>query len=155
MKKNMLALGLMAGLLWVATAVADDNKNATFGDAKFIAWEGDQSWPTGDGAQVIKDYSVPIYIGLPSKKYTVLGRILDDRRSGIGVVGKAFAEGLFSEKDRQRDCANQAKYRGADAVLLTSNEKIIQAFHLSEQDVHETAPLFQHKDKVVLAIKFQ
>ena len=54
---------------------------------------------------------MPIYLGLPNRPYKVLGRVYDDRTSGIGVMGRAFSEGLFSERDRQRDCADQAKYR--------------------------------------------
>ena len=54
-----------------------------------------------------------------------------------------------------RDCANQAKYRGADAVLVTSNEKVLKAFQLTEKEIERTAPLFQHKHKIVLAIKMK
>ena len=138
----------------ITASFAGDEKEAKFGDTKFVVYEGEQSWPTGESAQINNDFSIPIYIGLPTKKYKVLGRIYDERKSGVGVVGKAFAEGLFSEKDRQRDCANQARFRGADAVLVTSNEKIIKALGVSNEDVHDTAPLFDHKDKVVVAIKF-
>lgn len=126
-----------------------------FGDAKFIAYEGPQKWPTSESAQVIKDHAVPIYIGLPSKKYTILGRIYDERSRGIGIVTRAFAEGLFSEKNRQRDCANQAKHRGGDAVLITANEAIIKAFGLTSKDLEKSTPLFDHKDKITLVIKFE
>ena len=155
MKK--IALGLAVALVMglVPSVQAGDTGKA-FGDAHFIAYEGSfKNWPTGDKAQVIKDYAVPIYIELPEKKYKVLGRIYDPRRSGIGIVGRAIAEGLFAEKDRQRDCANQAKYREGDAVLVTKDERIIKALGVDATEIEKTAPLFDHKDKVVLAIKFQ
>lgn len=155
MKKSVILLALIVGVVSPSHLFAGENKEAKFGDTKFLAYEGEQSWPTGESAQVISDYSVPIYIGLPTKKYKVVGRILDPRRSGFGVVGKAFAEGVASEKERMRDCANQAKFRGANAVLVTHDEKIIKALGLSRDDVHDTAPLFDHKDKIVLAITLQ
>lgn len=141
------------GLAATLPGAAEDK---AFGDAHFIAYEGSvKSWPTGDAPQVIKDYAVPIYIGLPGKKYKVLGRICDPRKTGIGIVGRGIAEGLFPEKDRQRDCANLAKYREADAVLVTKDKKIIKAFGLDTAEIEKTAPLFAHKDKLVLAIKFE
>jgi hypothetical protein len=126
-----------------------------FGDAKYLTYEGTQSWPTGDRAQIMSDFSVPIYLGLPNKRYKVLGRVYDDRTTGVGVMTRAFAEGLFSEKDRQRDCADQAKYRGGDALLVTNDERVIKAFGLSREELSKTTPLFQHKDSVTLVIKFE
>jgi hypothetical protein len=149
-------LGVMAVIAVLAgggvAAHAQDAKK--FGDTVFLKYEGAQSWPTSDRSQIISDFAVPIYLGLPNKRYKVLGRIYDERTSGIGVMTKAFAEGLFSEKDRQRDSADQAKYRGGDAVIVTSDERIIGALGLSKEEVSKTAPLFQHKDSVVLVVKF-
>jgi hypothetical protein len=153
---KMIALGLAVALVIGLPHSVRAGDDKAFGDAHFIAYEGSfKNWPTGDKSQVIKDYAVPIYLELPDKKYKVLGRIYDSRRTGIGVVGRAFAEGLFSEKDRQRDCANQAKYREGDAVLVTKDERVIKALGLDAAEIEKTAPLFAHKDKVVLAIKFQ
>ena len=98
---------------------------------------------------------MPIYLGLPNKRYKVLGRVYDDRTTGIGVMTRAFAEGLFSEKDRQRDCADQAKYRGGDALLVTNDERIINALGLSKEELSKTTALFQHKDSATLVIKFE
>lgn len=125
-----------------------------FGDAAFLRYEGAQSWPQGSGAQIISEFAVPIYLGLPARPYKVLGRIYDGRTSGIGVMTRAFAEGLFPERDRQRDCAEQAKYQGGDAVLVTNDPRIIKALGLSADDLAKTTPLFQHKDSATLAIKF-
>ncbi len=154
MKSLCFAVAVLCGMAFSTPFSQGEEKAKKFGDADFIAYEGEQGWPTADKAEIIKDYAVPIYIGLPAKKYKVLGRIYDDRKSGMGVVGRAFAEGLFSEKDRQRDCASQAKYRGGDAVLVTNDEKIIKALGLSKEEIEKTTPLFDHKDKVTLAVKF-
>jgi hypothetical protein len=154
MRTTTMAMAWMVGI-GLAAAAAGAAEDKAFGDAHFMAYEGSvKSWPTGDAAQVIKDYAVPIYIGLPGKKYKVLGRIYDPRKTGIGVIGRGLAEGLFSEKDRQRDCASQAKYRQGDGVLVTKDKKIIEAFGLEAAEIEKTAPLFAHKDKLVLAIKF-
>ena len=147
-------LAMVAVLACGSLGVGAQDGGKKFGDAKFLKYEGTQKWPTGDGAQIISDFAVPIYLGLPSKHYRILGRIYDDRTTGVGVVGRAFSEGLFSEKDRQRDCADQAKFQGGDAVLITSDAGIIKAFGLSKDDLSKTTPLFQHKDSVTLAIKF-
>lgn len=154
MKRSLLAallLALCAMLPRVAPAA--DRSDARFGDAHFIAYEGEQKWPTASSTEALESYAVPIYIGLPTRSYKVLGRIYDPRTTGIGVVGRAFAEGLFPEKDRQRDVANQAQFRGGNAVLVTSDPRILKVLDLSEQEVRKTAPLFEHKDKVVLAIE--
>ena len=142
-------------LLCGAVSASAQEAGKKFGDAKFLTFEGTQKWPTGDRAQIISDFSVPIYLGLPNKSYKVLGRVYDDRTTGIGVVGRAFSEGLGSEKDRQRDCADQAKYRGGDAVLVTSDERVITALGLSKEELSKTTPLFQHRDSAALVIKFE
>jgi hypothetical protein len=147
-------LAMVAVLACGGLGVSAQEGGKKFGDAKYLKYEGAQKWPTGDRAQIISDFSLPIYLGLPNKHYKVLGRIYDDRTTGVGVVGRAFSEGLFSEKDRQRDCADQAKFRGGDAVLVTNDERIIKVFGLSKDEISKTTPLFQHKDSVTLAIKF-
>ncbi len=153
MKAVLGVMAVVAVLACGGVAHAQDAKK--FGDAVYLTYEGTQSWPTGDRAQIVSDFAVPIYLGLPNKRYKVLGRIYDERTSGIGVMTRAFAEGLFSEKDRQRDCADQAKYRGGDAVLVTSDERIVGPLGLSKEELSKTAPLFQHKDSAVLVIKFE
>lgn len=151
---KVLAAALVAVLACGAVSVSAQEAGKKFGDAKFLTFEGTQKWPTGDRAQIISDFSVPIYLGLPNKPYKVLGRVYDDRTTGMGVVGRAFSEGLFSEKDRQRDVADQAKYRGGDAVLVTNDERIVSALGLSREELSKTTPLFQHRDSATLVIKF-
>ena len=154
MKRVYLLIPLLA-LVMLTLSCASSGKGGKFGDAAFIGYQGVQRWPTGNSAQVITDFAVPIYIGLPDRHYEVLGRIYDDRRSGVSIVGRAFAEGLFSERDRQRDVAAQAQSRGADAVLITNDDRVINSLGITKEEMEETTPLFNHKDKVTLAIKFE
>ena len=151
---KVVVAALVTVSLCVAVSAGAQEAGKKFGDAKFLKFEGTQKWPTTDRAQIISDFSVPIYLGLPNKSYKVLGRVYDDRTTGIGVMTRAFAEGLFSEKDRQRDCADQAKYRGGDAVLVTNDERIIGALGLNREELSKTTPLFQHRDSATLVIKF-
>jgi hypothetical protein len=154
MKRPLLAVMLLALCTMLPRVTpAADQSDTSFGDAHFIAYEGEQSWPRASSTEAIESYAVPIYIGLPTKRYKVLGRIYDPRTTGLDVVGRAFAEGLFPEKDRQRDVANQAKFRGGNAVLVTSDSRILKVLDLTEEEVRKTAPLFEHKDKVVLVIE--
>jgi hypothetical protein len=154
MSRLIRVLALVAALALGAPGARADESGKKFHDAAFLRYEGAQSWPTGERAQVVSDFAVPIYLGLPNKPYTVLGRIYDERTSGIGIMTRAFSEGLFSERDRQRDCADQAKFRGGDAVLVTNDERVIKALGVSRDELQKTTPLFQHKDSATLVIKF-
>ena len=155
MKTLVGMLGLMAILACSDVAARAQEPGKKFHDAAFLRYEGAQNWPTGDRAQIISDFAVPIYLSLPGKPYTVLGRVYDERTTGIGVMTRAFSEGLFSENDRRRDCADQAKYRGGDALLVTNDERVIKALGLSRDELSKTTPLFQHKDSATLVIKFE
>jgi hypothetical protein len=156
MEVTMKTLAWMLGLVTIvacgAGPAAAQDTGKKFNDAAFMGYEGAQMWPTGEGAQVVSDFAVPIYFGLPNRPYRVLGRVLDDR-TGFGVVGRALSH-LFSERDRQRDAADQAKFRGGDALVVTNDERIIKALGLSRDDVGKTASLLEHKDSVVLVVKF-
>ena len=46
---------------------------------------------------------------------------------------RAFSKGWFSEPDRQRDCPDQAKCRGGDAVLVTSDKHVLKALGLGRK----------------------
>ena len=108
----------------------------------------------GKGGVVNKDYSIPIYIGLPDKHFKVIGRIYDKRESGFDVMSRAFDEGLGSEKHRMRNVANQAKDHGADAVVVVEDENVFKAFNLTKREVRDSSPLFKYKHSIVLAVKF-
>lgn len=160
MKRLNLVLAVVLGLgaAWTMGVTAKESKSdkdeTKTGDTEFLAYEGAQSWPTASGTQINKDYSVPIYVGLPDKSYKVLGRISDKRTSGVDVVDKGFDEAFGKEKRRMRNVANQAKAHSADAVVVTDDEKVIKVFNLSKKELHESAPLFDYEHSVVLAIKF-
>lgn len=153
-----LALGLGLCLAGVTVASAKDKARDSedkVGDTAFSAYDGSQSWPTGKGGVVDKDYSIPIYIGLPDKHFKVIGRIYDKRDdSGFEAVGRAFDEGLGSEKHRMRNVANQAKDHGADAVVVVEDENVFKAFNLTKREVRDSSPLFKYKHSIVLAVKF-
>ena len=68
--------------------------------------------------------------------------------------GRAFDEGLGSEKHRMRNVANQAKDHGADAVIVVEDENVFKAFNLTKKEVRESSPLFKYKHSIVLAVKF-
>ena len=154
----LLAVVLGLGVAWTVAATAKERKSdkdeTKVGDTAFLAYEGSQSWPTGKASEVNKEYSIPIYIGLPNQSYKVIGRVYDKRQSGFDVVDRGFDEAFGAEHRRMRNCANQAKQHGADAILVTDDEKVIKVFNLSKKELHESTPLFKHPHSVVLAIKF-
>jgi len=156
MKRILVTFPVVLGLCVACSlnAAAKDKEETKVGNTAFTAYDGSQSWPTGTKAEINKDYSIPIYVGLPDKSYKVIGRITDKRDEGVEVVGKAFDEGLGSEKHRMRNVANQAKQHGADAVVVTDDEKVIKVFNLTSKELHESTPLFKHEHSVVLAVKF-
>ena len=158
MKRFIVTFAVVLGLCvtCITGAAAKDKKSddTKVGETAFTAFDKSQSWPTGSNPQINKDYSIPIYIGLPDKSYKVIGRITDKRDEGVAVMDKAFDEGLGSEKHRMRNCANQAKQHGADAVVVTDDEKVIKVFNLTKKELHESTPLFKYEHSVVLAIKF-
>jgi hypothetical protein len=147
-------LSLCAACAVSASAKDKQSDDTKVGDTAFTAYDGSQSWPTGTNPQINKEYSIPIYIGLPDKSYKVIGRITDKRDSGVDVMGKAFDEGLGSEKHRMRNVANQAKLHGADAVIVTDDEKVVKVFNLTKKELHESTPLFKYEHSIVLAVKF-
>ncbi len=157
MKRQFFVCAAVLGcwLPWVMPATAKDAEETKVGDTGFIAYEGAQDWPTAKTAQIIKDYSIPIYMGLPDKSYKVLGRIYDKRTSGFDEVGHGFDEAFGKEKYRMRDTANQAKLHDADAVMVTDDEKVLKVFDLKKKDLDKSSPLFESKGKIVLAIKLQ
>ncbi len=159
MKRLHVALALTLGLCVAGVMAAyakdkDEDSDDKVGDTAFSAYEGSQSWAKGKGAEVNKDYSVPIYIGLPDRRFKVIGRIYDKRESGFDAMSRAFDEGLGSEKHRMRNVANQAKDHGADAVIVTENEDVMKAFNLTKKEVRKSSPLFKYKHSIVVAVKF-
>lgn len=155
MKTLILSLALLFSMAinpLPQAAQADDK----FGDLRFAPYEGLQlNWPMGESVQVTQDHAVPIYVGLPNKKYYILGRIHVPRPGGVTIVKRGPSDDLFPEKNRQRECAMLAKQLGGSAVLVTGNANILKAFNLTKEEIEKTAPLYEHKDKLVLVIQFE
>lgn len=124
------------------------------GGTSFRAYDGKQDWPTGNGAQVLTEYSVPIYLGVPNKSYRVLGRIVDDRNDGVEVVGKELGGFFTGEKKKLRNIANQARRNGAEAVVITDHPDVVRALGVTERELKKTSPLGQDRQRAVLAVKF-
>ena len=155
MKILILSLALLLGV-GIASLPQPAQADDKFGDLRFVPYEGLQlSWPMPDSVQVTQDHAVPIYVGLPNKKYYILGRIHVPRADGVTIVKRGPSDDLFPEKSRQRDCASLAKHLGGTAVLVTGNATILKAFNLTKEQIQKTAPLHEHKDKLVLVIQFE
>lgn len=77
----------------------------------FIPYTGAQSdWPTSPGAMMETIDGIPVYHGLPSKPYSVLGEveIAQQTKLAPSTLGKA---------------ASEAKAHGADAVIVLEQGK--------------------------------
>jgi hypothetical protein len=100
--KNLLLLILTAALLWGC------------GTTEYMAYSGaQQNWPTAPGAMVGQG-AVPVYYGWPPRPYKVLGEV-------ASLTGQDYA--CFDLKARAiRAATEEAKKRGADAVIVMSRE---------------------------------
>lgn len=141
---------LLVGPVWGG---GKDDTEKTGGTA-FRGYDGEQGWPTGKGAQILTEYSVPIYLGLPNKSYRVLGRIVDDRNDGVEVIGKELGGFFTGEKKKLRNIANQARRNGADAVVITDHPEVARQLGVSERELKNTSPLGEGRRRAVLAVKF-
>jgi hypothetical protein len=154
MKTRTRNLLLLLAVVLASPLQAREEQGRDVRHTSFVGYEGPQKWPTGQAVGVIRDNAVPIYLGLPSQSYRVLGRIVDMRRGGFDEVGRAFSEAFSSEKARMGYCANQAVNHGGDTVLVTGDPRVISALKLTPEDLHRYTPLLDQKDKVTLVIKF-
>ncbi len=147
---------MLLGLLLVAWPVwsAEKPDNEKTGGTSFRGYEGEQDWPTGKGAQVLREYSVPIYLGVPDKRFRVLGRIVDDRNDGVEVVGKELGGFFTGERKKLRNIANQARLNGAEAVVITDHPDVVRALGVSDRELKKTSPLGKDRRRAVLAVKF-
>ena len=153
MNRNLSILIALTVSFTAATGFAKEEKGMKIGHTKYVAYEGNQKGPVGEAAQVIRNYSAPVYLGIPQTPYRILGRIVDDRH-GFDEISRAFSKAFAEEDARMSYCANQAILRGGDAVMVTGNEQVIKMLALTAEDLKENAPLFEQKDKVTLVIKF-
>lgn len=140
---------LIAALtIFLGTACKSPNTAYDVGNTGFLAYEGNQTdWPTEESALVEREFLVPVYHGLPPQPYTVMGCIIGTQQN---VIGRGLAEGLWSDRDRLRDVAAQAKLKGADAVMLTTHDRIMSALKIpAGEEGKQQRPLYNFPGAVV------
>ncbi len=153
MKTLILSLALLLGAGALPAPQASQAENQ-FGDFSFVPYGGIQiNWPQALNARVILDHAVPIYLGLPQRNYTLMGRIVASRVTVAGMKQWPPDE-IFNEMGRQRDCATLALQQGGNAVIVTDHPAILKAFNLTKEEIDRTAPLLANKEKLVLVIQF-
>jgi hypothetical protein len=143
----------VASLLLLAAAGCQSGPgSAEVGNTSFITYEGDQQhWPVSSNALVETDWPLPVYRELPGRRYKVLGRVIGTQQH---LIGRAFAEGLWSDRDRLRDACQQARRRGADAVLLTQDPELLRVLRVpSGEAARKEQPLYGF-DGAVVAIQW-
>lgn len=155
MKTLLTCLALLVGMGAFPTPQASQTDDR-FGDFIFAPYGGIQiNWPLAVNARVIQEHAVPIYLGLPQRSYTIMGRILAPHGAGVAaVVSKGPSDEIFNEMGRQRACATLAGQLGGNAVVVTDHPNILKAFNLTREEIEQTAPLLANKDKLVLVIQF-
>lgn len=152
MKRVSVTLAVL--LLSAAPLFAKKSDDETrTGGTRFVPYEGKQEWPTSKSPEITQSHAVPVYEGLPNKPYKVIGRIIDDRE-GIDLVGKELGGFFGGSKKRFRECANQAKLNGGDALVITDDARVVDQFELSRKERKETSPLAKDRDHLVLVVKF-
>lgn len=135
-----------------ASGCQTQSGRADLGDTGFIAFEGEQQdWPTSPNALVERDWPLPVYREFPARPYAILGRVIGTQKH---VIGRAFAEGLWSDRDRMRNVCFQAQSRGADAILLTQDPAILELLRVPSGDAGKAEqPLYDY-DGAVVAIQW-
>jgi hypothetical protein len=99
---------VVAGLL-LATALAG------CATADFMAYVGaQQKWPVASGSFVQRKFDLPVYFGAPDKPYIVLG-YMDTQSAPLAIWETGKDESI-------KPAVKEAAKRGADAIILLSNE---------------------------------
>lgn len=154
MKTLMLSLALLLGMGALPGPQAGQ-RDDRFSEFSFAPYGGVQiTWPVAENARVIQDHAVPIYLGLPQRRYIIMGRILASPSPGLITVKHVPPGEIFNEMGRQRSCASLARQQGGDAVVVTDHPAILKAFNLTKEEIEKTAPLLANKDRLVLVIRF-
>jgi hypothetical protein len=106
--KNLLLLTLTAALLWGCETT------------EFMAYQGaQQHWPTAPGAMVAANLAVPVYYGLPSRLYRVLGELATSKPQGWRLDVQSQAMEI---------AADEAKKLGADAIIVISRDASVSGY---------------------------
>jgi hypothetical protein len=149
---HLLCLCASIALLAGAFGCQSGPAPADVGNTSFLFFEGEQqNWPTSPNALVETDWPLPVYREFPSRPYKILGRVTGTQQH---LIGRAFAEGLWSDRDRLRNACVQASLRGADAVLLTQDPEILRLLRVPSGEAGRAdQPLYQY-DGAVVAIQW-
>jgi hypothetical protein len=140
-------IGIVLGLCVVgvmAVSAKDKDSDDKVGDTAFSAYDGSQSWPTGQrrrGEQGLRGADLHRIAGQEIQGDRPHLRQAQD--SGFDAMSRAFDEGLGSEKHRMRNVANQAKDHGADAVIVVEDEDVFKAFNLTKKEVRRVVAVVQ------------
>jgi hypothetical protein len=87
---------------------------------EFMPYSGtQQKWPTAPGAIVSTKLAVPVYHGLPPRPYTMLGELATSQ-------GQRWAWSDV-QSDAMETIAEEAKNRGADAIVVLSSDSAVTA----------------------------
>ena len=90
------------------------------GTTEYLAYSGSQqNWPTAPGAIVNNKLAVPVYYGLPSRPYRVLGEI---------VTAKPQGWRLDVQSQAMEQTAEEGKKLGADAIIVMSRSASISGY---------------------------
>jgi hypothetical protein len=118
----------------------------------FLAYEGSQSgWPRAASALMKSDFAVPAYLGLPSRPYRVIGFVVNDEP----IVGdQGLPPWVWSDETRLANACNQARYHGADAVLLTKDPALVKLLNPQEGHTLQSYRLLTNFDGVIVAVKW-
>ena len=131
---------------------SDDDSEKT-GGTSFVPYDGDQGWPTSKSPAIDQSHSIPVYEGLPDKKYKVIGRIIDDRE-GFDLVGKELGGFFGGSKKAFRNITNQARKNGGEAVVITEDSRVIEQFGVERRKRKDTSPLNKNREALVLVVTF-
>src|SRR5262249_9668061 len=110
-----------------------------------------QSWPRSPSSLTKTDFTIPVYMGLPSKPYEVIGFVVNSEPL---LSGNGLSEWLWSDETRLGNACNQAKAHGADAILLTKDQTILEALKSQAAALPESSRLLVNYDGQVAAIRW-
>lgn len=140
------ALTITIGLSGCATTYSTTSKGPT----SFLAYDGKQQrWPRGESALVKSSFSVPAYQGLPPKAYTIHG-VVTTSDSPVSDV----PSWMWGDETRLANACNQAKERGADAVMVTTDAEVRKAIDAIPTTAGISKQLLASSDALVVAIKW-
>jgi hypothetical protein len=139
-------------LIPVLSGCATTYTTTSKGFTGFLVFDGNQvSWPRASSSLTEVNFALPVYLGLPSKPYRVLGFVVDAEPK---IGDQTLPSWLWTDETRLANACNQAKERGADALLLTNDPTILRAMNATEGPNGKLNRLLTNFDGVIVAIKW-